>query len=152
PLVLVHARALLTSTPEGVTDYVDADVREPEKIVGAAGATLDFSQPVALMMLGILGHVVDYDEARSIAARLVSALPSGSYLVINDGTNVLQREQRDAATQASVDAGAAYIARSPEQIRAYFDGLELIEPGVVSTPTWRPDTDGPVEALDVFCG
>src|SRR5262249_28754357 len=86
PLVLVHPRALLTSTPQGVTDYIDADVHDPDKILEGAARTLDFSRPVALMMLGILGNVVDYDQARSIAARLVAAMPSGSHLVVNDGT------------------------------------------------------------------
>jgi hypothetical protein len=80
PMVLVHARALLTSTPEGATDYIDANVREPNKILQAAGRTLDFTQPVALMMLGILGNVRDTDEARSIVNRLVDAAPSGSCL------------------------------------------------------------------------
>src|SRR5690242_20819465 len=73
PLVLAHARALLTSTPEGVTNYVDADLRDPETIVREAAKTLDFDQPVALMLMGILGHIEDYDEARSIVRRLVAA-------------------------------------------------------------------------------
>ena len=80
PLVLVHSRALLTSRPEGATEYIDVDARDPEKVLNGAAWTLDFGRPVALMMLGILGHVTDYDEARSIVARLVEAVPSGSYL------------------------------------------------------------------------
>ena len=75
PLVLVHARALLTSTPEGVTDYIDADLRDPDKILQAAARTLDFTQPIALMLMGILGHIADYDEARSIVRRLMDACP-----------------------------------------------------------------------------
>jgi hypothetical protein len=152
PLVLVHARALLTSTPEGVTAYIDADVRDPDTILNGAAKTLDFAQPVALMMLGILGNVVDYDEARSIVDRLVAAVPSGSYLVVNDGTNVINPEARDEATRRSIEAGTPYIARSPEQIAAYFQGLELVEPGVVSSTRWRPDpvSDLPDE-VDVFC-
>jgi hypothetical protein len=154
PLVLVHARALLTSSPEGVTDYVDADVHEPDKILQDAARTLDFTKPIALMMLGILGHVTDYDEARSIAKRLVDALPSGSYLVINDGTNVVTPEARNRAAQASVEAGTPYIPRTPDQIARYFDGLDLLDPGVISTPRWRPNTGTPDEIaeLDVFCG
>ncbi len=155
PMVLTHARALLTSAPEGATDYLDADARDTEKILQDAARTLDFAQPVALMMLGILGNVVDYDEACSVVKRLVDAVPSGSYLVVNDGTNVVSREARDAATQISVEAGTPYIARHPDQIARFFDGLELLEPGVVSTPRWRPDLrageDLPAE-LDVFCG
>src|SRR5438874_6177217 len=91
PLVLAHARALLTSTPEGVTDYIDADMRDPDKVLQDAARTLDFAQPVALMMLGILGNVLDTDEARSIVNRLVAAVPAVSYLVINDGTDTNER-------------------------------------------------------------
>jgi S-adenosyl methyltransferase len=155
PLVLVHARALLTSTPEGATDYIDADVHDPDRILRGATRTLDFTQPIALMMLGILGHVTDYDEALSIVKRLVDALPSGSYLVINDGTNVITQQERDEATEVTVQAGAAYIPRTPEQIAAFFDGLDLLDPGVVSTPRWRPELS-PGQAMpaeiDVFCG
>jgi hypothetical protein len=152
PLVLVHARALLTSTPEGATDYLDADVHDPDKILQGALRTLDFSRPVALMMLGILGHVTDFQEARSIVKRLVDALPSGSHVVINDGTNVVRPEARDAATEVTVEAGTAYIPRTPEQIASFFEGLELVEPGVVSTPRWRPRPgDGVPAELDVFC-
>jgi hypothetical protein len=155
PLVLVHARALLTSAPAGATDYVEADVRNPDQIVEAAARTLDFSQPVALMMFGILGHVIDYDEARAITARLSAAVPAGSFLVINEGTNVIDRAARDAATQASIEAGSPYIGRSPEQIAGYFQGWELLEPGVVSCTRWRPDVDtssGLPDEVDEFCG
>jgi O-methyltransferase involved in polyketide biosynthesis len=152
PMVLVHARALLTSTPEGACDYIDADVRDPETILAAAAKTLDFNQPVALTMLGILGNVVDYDQARTIVRRLVEAVPSGSYLVVNDGTNVIDQKGRDEATQLSIDAGTPYIARSPEQIGGFFDGLELLEPGVVSTPQWRPAGFEIPDEIDVFCG
>ena len=153
PLVLVHARALLTSTPEGATDYIDADVRDPDTILRGAAQILDFTQPVALMMLGILGNVVDYDEARSIVDRLVAAVPAGSYLVVNDGTNVINPEARDEATRISIEAGTPYIARSPEQIAGYFHGLDLVEPGVVSSTRWRPDTESDLPAeVDVFCG
>ncbi|MBX6357770.1 MAG: SAM-dependent methyltransferase [Micromonosporaceae bacterium] len=152
-LVLVHARALLTSTAEGACAYVDADVRDPDTVLAEAAKTLDFTRPVGLTMLGILGNVVDYDEARWIVRRLVAALPSGSFLVVNDGTNVIQPQARDRATQLSVDAGMPYIARSPEQIAGFFDGLDLLEPGVVSTPRWRPDPDGGLpDEVDVFCG
>ncbi len=76
PLVLAHARALLTSSPEGVTHYVDADLRDPDTIVREAAGTLDFDRPIALMLMGILGHIEDYDEAREIVRRLVAALPA----------------------------------------------------------------------------
>ncbi|MET9972359.1 SAM-dependent methyltransferase [Streptomyces sp. NPDC006356] len=138
PLVLAHARALLTSTPEGVTNYVDADLRDPSTIVREAGKTLNFDQPVALMLMGILGHIEDYDEARSIVRQLVDALPSGSYLVQYDSTNT--SESYVQAIQQYNDGGSIpYILRSPEQIAGFFDGLELLEPGVASCSRWRPD-------------
>jgi hypothetical protein len=151
PLVLVHARALLTSTPEGATDYIDADVHDPDTVLRGAARTLDLGQPIALMMLGILGHVTDLQEAKGIVKRLVDALPSGSYLVINDGTNVVSREERDAATEVTVEAGTAYIPRTPEQIGSFFEGLDLVEPGVVSTPRWRPAGAVLPDEVDVFC-
>jgi hypothetical protein len=152
PLVLVHARALLTSSPEGVTEYIEADVRDPEFILREAARTLDFSQPVALMLFGILGNVTDYDEARSIVDRLVAAVPSGSYLVVNDGTNVVNKAARDEATRISIEAGTPYIARHPDDIAGYFHGLELVEPGLVSSIRWRHEgTEAPGE-VDVYCG
>ncbi|GAB3900706.1 SAM-dependent methyltransferase [Microbispora bryophytorum subsp. camponoti] len=87
PLVLVHAQALLTSTPEGATDYIEADVRDPGRILREAAGTLDFTRPTALMLMGILGLVADYDEAREIVRRLLAALPSGSYLALYDGSD-----------------------------------------------------------------
>jgi len=138
-LVLTHAWALLNSSPEGVTGYLDADVHDPDRILAGAAKILDFAEPVALMMLGILGNVVNYDEARSILDRLVSALPPGSYVVVNDGTNVINPAARDEATRISIKAGTPYIARHPDEIAGFFHGLELVEPGVVSSSRWRPD-------------
>jgi hypothetical protein len=146
PLVLTHARALLTSTPEGVTDYVDADLRQPDTILEAAAKTLDFTQPVALMLMGILGHISDYDEARSVVRRLLAALPSGSYLALYDGTNT-NKAGVEAQERYNKSGAVPYHLRSPEQIARFFDGLELVEPGVVSCPRWRPDrtVSGPAE-------
>jgi hypothetical protein len=152
PLVLVHARALLTSTEPGATDYIEADVRDPDKILREAARTLDFTQPVALMMLGILGNVLDTAEAHAIVRRLVDAVPSGSYLVVNDGTDTVEAGVESA--QVRGDAGDPYCLRSPDLIARFFDGLELLEPGVVSTPRWRPDPDpaGVPAELGVACG
>ena len=152
PLVLTHARALLTSTPEGVTAYVDADLRDPDKIVQAAAKTLDFTQPVALMLMGIMGHVTDDDEARAIVERLLGALPSGGYLTLYDGTNTNQAGV-EAQERYNQSGAVPYKLRSPDQIAGFFDGLELLEPGVVSCPRWRPDPtfSGPAE-VDAFGG
>jgi O-methyltransferase involved in polyketide biosynthesis len=151
PVVLAHARALLTST-QGVTAYVDADLHEPDTILEAAVRTLDFSQPVALMLMGILGHF-DYDEARSIVKRLLDPLPSGSYLALNDGTNIINEKFAQAQEIYNRSGAVPYHLRSPEQIAGFFEGLELVEPGLVSCPRWRPDAvDGPPEELDAFGG
>jgi S-adenosyl methyltransferase len=150
PLVLAHARALLTGDPAGVTDYVDSAVEDPETILREAARTLDFSRPVALTMLGILGNVADYDQARDIVRRLLDAVPSGSYLMISDGTNTSPEiiEGQQKANQS----GHPYNLRSPEQITGYFEGLDLIEPGVVSIPHWRPEPGPLPTAMDGYCG
>jgi hypothetical protein len=133
-LVLTHANALLTNTsPEGSTAYVHADVRDPEQVIAEASALLDFSRPVAVMLLGILGHATpEFADMLRVVRALMAAVPSGSYLVLVDGSN----------TSESVRAGAkinnGYILRSPEEFQECFAGLELVEPGVVPTPFWRP--------------
>jgi hypothetical protein len=157
PIVLAHARALLTSTSEGATAYLDADLRDPDKILAAAAQSLDLTQPVALMLLGIVGHIGDYDEARSIVKRLLDPLPSGSYLALDDGTDIIDKAAVEAAQGAYNQSGAIpYHPRSPEQIAGFFDGLELVEPGVVSCPRWRPDpadlSGGLPAELDAFGG
>jgi hypothetical protein len=138
PLVLVHARALLTSSPEGKADYVDADLRDSDRILQEAARTLDLNKPVALMLMGILGHIEDDAEARSIVGRLMSGLSSGSHLIMVDGTNTSEGVV-EAARIWNLSANPQYHLRSPEQIAHFFDGLELVEPGVVSSPLWRPD-------------
>ena len=138
PVVLAHARALLTST-KAVTAYVDADLHDPDEILAAAGRTLDFTRPIGLMMLGILGHIGDDDEARSIVKRLLDALPPGSYLTICDGTNDLFEAGVEAQRLYNKSGAVPYRLRSAQQIADFFEGLELVEPGVVSCPRWRPD-------------
>jgi hypothetical protein len=138
PIILAHARALLTSTPQGTTAYIDADLRDPEKILQEAARTLDFTQPIAIMLMGIMGHIEDDDEARSIVRRLVDAVPSGSYLTMNDGTDTSE-EVVEAARIWNQSANPTYHLRSPDRIARFFDGLELVEPGVVSPPRWRPE-------------
>jgi O-methyltransferase involved in polyketide biosynthesis len=138
-------------------DYIDADVREPDKTVLAAAKTLDFTRPTALMLLGILGHIGDHDEARSIVRRLLDALPSGSYMAFDDGTNVVNKAMVEEAQRIYNQSGAIpYHPRSPEQIAGFFEGLELLEPGVVSCPRWRPDpadaAGGLPAEVDMFGG
>jgi hypothetical protein len=156
PIILTHASALLVGTPEGATAYVEADVREPGKILAAAAETLDFARPVALLLLGIMGNIADLDEAYAIVRRLVDALPSGSYLAVQDGTDVVMDSQHAQALKALSDQiGYGYQLRTPEQIGYFLDGLELVEPGVISSSLWRPssvDPSNPPVEVDEFCG
>ncbi len=136
PLVLAHARALLVGTPEGVTDYIDADLRDPDAILEKAAETLDFDQPIALMLMGVLGHIPD-EDMQPIVEKLLGALPSGSYLASYDGTNTSEA-YNEAIEAGNKHGDVPYILRSPEAVAARFEGLELLEPGVVPCPKWRP--------------
>jgi hypothetical protein len=149
PLVLVHAQALLTSTPQGACHYIDADLRTPDAIVAGAAATLDFTRPVALMLMEILGHVTSDDEARSIVSRLVAGLPAGSYLVIADGTSSITAEFEQAQQDYDDTGAVAYKLRGPGQIARFFDGLEIIEPGIVPCLQWRPEVSALASPAEV---
>ena len=157
PMVLVHARALLTSTPEGVTHYVDADLRDTDTVLREAALTLDFTQPIALMVMGTIEHVLDDDEAYAIVNRLLEPLVPGSYLALYDPTTdgVHGKEMSEACRLWNESGGTPPVAvRSSQEIAKFFEGLELIEPGVVSVPLWRPDPDevgAPVE-VNTFGG
>jgi hypothetical protein len=122
PVVLAHARALLTSSPEGATAYVDADLHDPDTILRLATPTLDPTRPVALMLLGVLGHIADDEEARSVVKRLLDGLPSGSYLVLCDGTDTSQAGSRPRTTTtraAPSPTGCAAPSRSPTSSPAW---------------------------------
>ncbi|MHB9755188.1 SAM-dependent methyltransferase [Streptomyces sp. BYX5S] len=140
PIVLTHARALLTSSAEGRTNYVDADARNPRAIVEAASETLDFEQPVAVMLLGILNFVLDTEEATSIVRSLIDAIPSGSYVVLTHPTLELGGEgNTEAMAFWNENAKPPITARSGAEIAAFLDGLDLVEPGLVSCARWRDD-------------
>jgi hypothetical protein len=153
PLVLVHARALLTSSPEGATDYIDADARDTGTILREAERTLDLNQPVAVMLLGILAHMDTYEQARSVVRGLMAGLAPGSYLVVNDGADY-DPTAVEAIRIWNKSGKPRYHLRSLEQIAGYFDGLELVEPGVVPVKRWRPDpgTAGPIDDVDNYRG
>ena len=139
PLVLAHARALLTSSPAGACDYLDANIRNPADILDTAASLLDFKQPIALMLMGIMGHFTD-DEAYPIVSALQAGLPSGSYFALYDGANT--NEAFNQAQEGYNASGAVpYYLRSPEQFNRFFAGLELVAPGVVPIVQWRPDPD-----------
>jgi hypothetical protein len=151
PLVLAHARALLTTSPEGVTSYVDADLYDPGAIVDAASKLLDFDRPVGLMLMGVLGHVESDDEAKSIIDRLMATMAPGSYLAMYDGSDV-DPDIAEAARIWNLSANPKYHLRSPDRIRALFDGLELVEPGVVPVTRWRPDAEAAAApAIAQYC-
>jgi hypothetical protein len=151
PLVLVHARALLTSTTEGVTQYVEADLRDVDGITNGARETLDFTQPIALMMLGVLGNIEDPAEAHSIVAGFVSRLPSGSYLAISDGTATSERVI-ESHRQYNESGAVPYHLREVADFISFFDGLDVIEPGVVPLGRWRPDDPDDRADVDGYCG
>ena len=143
PLVLAHARALLTSTPEGACDYVDADLREPDTILRAAARTLDLTQPLAIILMGVLAHLSDDTEVAAIVARLTGALPPGGFLAIGDSVIGDRADVGEIHTEAARDyaeTGAVpYRLRTRGQIAGFFAGLDLVEPGLVPIAQWRPD-------------
>ncbi|EFC79670.1 protein of unknown function DUF574 [Parafrankia sp. EUN1f] len=140
PIVLAHARALLTSTPEGKTAYLDADLREPEKILASVeiAETLDLDQPIALSLIAILHFIPDSDDPYGIIRRYVSVLPSGSYLALTHGTADFTVEV-SAAQEVYRSRGISGTARSRQEVEQFFDGLEIVTPGVAVVHRWRPD-------------
>ena len=164
PAVVVHAQALLrnpmlASTPEGVVSYVDADLRDVTSVLAGSARTLDLSKPVALIMLGVLGHIDDHGAARSLTSQLMDALPSGSYLAIADGV-AGSGPVDDAQQRYNGAVPVPYHLRRPDQLASFFDGLDLIEPGVVPCPRWKPDgltapgsgAAPPLDEAAAYCG
>ncbi len=150
PLVLTHARALLSGTPEGATDYLDADLHDPEPILRQARRTLDFDRPIAIMLLGVLIYVPDTEQAYGIVDRLVDAVPTGSHLVIAHSTSEIYGEATEEVVRmrnARVDP--PMTLRSGAEIRRFFAGLEFVEPGLVSVTHWRPELSDLEDAREV---
>ena len=139
PVVLAHARALLVSAPQGATAYVDADLRDPERVLNEAQRTLDFTQPVALLLIATMHFIPDGDDPYGIMARLVADLPSGSYLVMSHAT----RDYLPPNLVADIAAGrhGAGKLRSRAEIAQFFDGLELMTPGIVPVGQWRAEDE-----------
>jgi len=140
PIVLAHARALLTSAPEGVTAYLDADLRDPETVLARAGLTLDLTRPIAIMLVAVLHHVPDSDDPYGIVARLRDAVPSGSHLVISHPASDVQTEKvAEVARRYNASVVTGQTRRSFDEVRSFFGDWEILEPGVTQTPAWRPD-------------
>jgi hypothetical protein len=139
PIVLSHARALLTSAPEGATAYVDADLRDTGTVLEGAAATLDFGQPVAVMLLMILQYVPDQDDPWGIVARLLDAVPPGSYLVVSDTAADIEAEAvAESARRYNQRLGPMrQTRRTKAEFARFFDGLDLVDPGVVPLPEWQ---------------
>ncbi|MEU8755706.1 SAM-dependent methyltransferase [Streptomyces chartreusis] len=148
PIVLAHAAALLRGTEEGVTEYLQADVRDPDAIVEGARKILDFSAPVALSLVALLHFVSDEDGAHELVGRLLSELPSGSHLVMTHATADFTPEESAAATEKLKAAGVTLALRSREEFTRFFDGLELVPPGVEVPHQWHPDLGDPVAGQD----
>ncbi len=140
PMVLAHARALLTSSPEGRCAYIDADIREPEKILNTAAEVLDFTEPVAVVLMAVLQFVPDDDDPHGIVRRLMAAVPAGSYLVISHPAADIQAAAMAGMARSLNELMVQRVKpRSKDAVTAFFDGLDLLEPGVIRCPEWRPD-------------
>ncbi len=149
PIVLAHARALLTSSPEGATGYLDADARDTDKILTEAAQLLDFREPVGVMLVAILQLIGDDDDPYQLVATLLDAVPPGSHLVITHVPSDMQRQARgvaEAASRLSQLMTQRVTPRSQAQVAKFFDGLELIEPGVVPIQQWRPASEAEATA------
>ncbi len=153
PIVLVHARALLTSNPAGATDYVEADLRDTETILAAAARTLDFSKPVAVLLVGVLHCIPDSDDPAGIVAKLVAAVPDGSYLAISHPASDIHAEaMAQGAAMMNRAMTATITFRAREQVAGFFAGLELVAPGLVPTTQWRPDPGADTTPLPGWVG
>jgi hypothetical protein len=149
PMVLAHARALLAdTTTEGVATYVHADYHEPERILAEAAKTLDFSKPIAVMFMGVMGYEPDLDRVRSIVRRMMDETAPGSHLVLWDGTNTTPAVV-EGAEKLAQSGGVPYILRSPDDLASCFEGLTLVEPGMVQITRWRPD-DGDPDTIEAY--
>jgi hypothetical protein len=141
PIVLVHARALLTSSPAGETGYLDADLRDPAAILAGAERMLDFSQPVAVMLVAVLHMLSDAEDPQPIVDRFMAAVPAGSYLVISHLASDVQREaMAEMGRQLNESMTQQFTMRTRAQVTGFFRGLTLLDPGVVLTHGWRPDS------------
>lgn len=142
PVVLLHAQALLTSSTQGALDYIDADLRDPQKLLAQAARTLDFSRPVAVMLIAILHLIGDQDDPGGIIKQLMAAVPAGSYLALSQVASDIEAEQMaEAAKRYNRLARETQRHRSHAEVTRFFDGLELLDPGVVPVPQWRPASE-----------
>jgi hypothetical protein len=156
PVVLAHARALLTSSPEGTTAYLDADLRDPAKILCQAAEILDFSEPVAVLLVAVLHFVKDSDDPYRIVSTLMDAVPSGSYLaILHAASDVGSDDMPEAERRYNERASAQFNARDRAHVSRFFDGLELTGPGLVNLSRWSQPgagNDSPPADVAAYCG
>ncbi|MBY8874752.1 SAM-dependent methyltransferase [Micromonospora sp. PLK6-60] len=147
PVVLAHSRALMVSTPEGRSAYVDADLRRPRSILDHPGLaeTLDLTRPVALTLIAILMLIADEEDPAATLRELTEALPSGSYLAITHPTQDFNPEAVGTAVAAARQAGMTLVARTRDEVQRFFAGWELVEPGLTPVLAWRPDGEPPAD-------
>ena len=156
PIVLAHAHKLVTSTPEGACAYIYGDLRNPSQILQKAADTLDFDQPTAVVLFGILLFFGNADRPGDIVARLADALAPGSYLAISHRASDVHGDAlSETFNRLNSQMSESVALRSPPEVARFFDGLELVEPGVVQLPQWRPDTaanpERPTLPLPMWC-
>jgi len=144
PMVLAHARALLTGTPQGATGYLDADLRDPDQILAGAAELLDFRRPVAVLLIGILQLIPDSDDPHALVARLTGAMPSGSWLAVyHPASDIDQDRVGEAVRRVNARSAGTTTLRSHAEIIRFFDGLQLLEPGLVEVQRWQPGSAAP---------
>ncbi len=155
PIVIAHARAMMVSRPDGSCDHVEADLRDPAVILKAAGRTLDLGRPVALLLLLILHLIPDADGPEEVVRSLLAGLPEGSYLVVSHPASDIRPDSVADMTRRMNQRlkGPKATVRDRDQVTRFFDGLELLEPGVVEPPQWRPDPGAPAPSdVTIWCG
>ncbi|MEU3979395.1 SAM-dependent methyltransferase [Streptomyces sp. NPDC026672] len=153
PIVLAHAEALLVSRPEGATDYIEADVRRPDQILEHAQGVLDFERPVAMSLIALMHFVPEDQGPYDIVRNLIAALPSGSYLVLSHAASDLYPELARQVTEEYAKGGIRLGFRTRPEVVRFFDGLELVEPGVVTAPEWYRETEAPApEGSGIYAG
>jgi trans-aconitate methyltransferase len=153
PIVLAHARALLTGHPAGATDYIDADLRDTGAVLDMAARTLDFSEPVAVMLVGVLHCIPDQDSPAKIVTRLLGAVPPGSYLAISHPASDIHADtMAEGAAILNRSLAGQITFRAHDEVAAFLAGLELVPPGLVSTTQWRPGPGADPKPLPAWAG
>jgi S-adenosyl methyltransferase len=153
PVVLAHARALLTSGPEGATAYIDADFRDVDEILEAASQTLDFSRPVAIMLIAILHLIDDEADPHAVVRKLIAAVPPGSYLAISHlSSDIAAAARAEAHERLRELMYEKQTLRSRDEVASFFTGLDMVEPGLVRIPEWRPDNQADAKSPSALWG